>query len=310
VKGAASTVAAERRPPGRATAALFALLVAALGLYGLSFQATLPRRLPPPADWQAAAAHLAREARAGDAVVLAPWWAERARAVLPPGLPVLAFPRLAGEDLPGLRRLWLLASPGAPGGTGDVARDLRGRTTATGAPARFGALDLTPLALADPVLPLAFLPDRLEGATVTWGEARCVRAASGGFRCPGREGPSVARQVREVEGLPRTCLVIEPSPGTAALRIAFDAVPLGCVLRGHTGIVGEAALRGEEPVEVGVEVDGERVLALEEPAAVPGWHRFELATHRPTGGAARVTFTLSTRDPGQRPLCVDAYTVP
>jgi len=310
VKGAASPVAADRRPPGRAAAALFAVLVAALGLYGLSFQATLSRRLPSPADWQAAAAHLAREARAGDAVVLAPWWAERARAVLPPALPVLAFPRLAGEDLPGLRRLWMLALPGAPGGTGDAARDLRGRTAAPGATARFGALALTSLALADPVLPLAFLPDRLEDASVTWGEARCVRAASGGFRCPGPGGPSVVRQVREVQGLPRTCLVIEPSPGAAALRIAFDAVPLGRVLRGHTGIVGEAALRGEEPVEVRVEVDGERVLALEEPAAEPGWHRFELGTRPPAGGAARVTFTLSTRDPGPRPLCLDAYTLP
>ena len=120
----------------------------------------------------------------------------------------------------------------------------------------------------------------------------------------------MVRQVREVEGLPRTCLVIEPSPGAAALRIVFDAVPLGRALRGHTGIVGEAALRGEEPVEVGVEVDGERVLALEEPATVPGWHRFEGVTRSSAGGAGRVTFTLSTRDPGPRPLCLDAYTVP
>lgn len=302
-------MAAEGRPPGRAAAVLFAILIAALGLYGLSFQATLPRRLPTSDDWQAAAAHLAREARAGDAVVLAPWWAERARAVLPPALPVLAFPRLTGEDLPGLRRLWLLALPRAPGATGDVERDLRGRAVAPGATARFGALALTPLALAEPVLPLAFLPDRLEGASVTWGEARCV-PASGGFRCPGRGGPSVLRHVREVEGLPRTCLAIEPSPGAAALRLAFDAVPLGRTLRGHTGIVGEASLGGEEPVEVGVEVGGERPLALAEPAGVPGWHRFEVVTHPSAGATARVTLTLSTRDPGPRPLCLDAYMLP
>ena len=309
MKGAASPTAAERRPPGRAAAVLFAILVAALGLYGLAFQATLRWRLPSPGDWQAAAAHLAREARAGDAVVLAPWWAERARAALPPALPVLAFPRLAGEDLPGLRRVWLLALPRAPGGTGGVERDLHGRAVAPGATARFGALALTPLALAEPVLPLAFLPDRLEGASVTWGEARCA-PTSGGFRCPGKGGPSVLRQVREVEELPRTCLVIEPSPGAAALRIAFDAVPLGRLLRGHTGIVGEASLGGEEAVEIGVEVGGERALALAEPAGAPGWHRFEVGTRPPAGGAARVTFTLSTRDPGPRPLCLDAYTLP
>ena len=309
MKGAASPTAAERRPPGRAAAVLFAILVSALGLYGLAFQATLRWRLPSPGDWQAAAAHLAREARAGDAVVLAPWWAERARVALPPAIPVLAFPRLAGEDLPGLRRLWLLELPRAPGGTGDGARDLRGRAVAAGATARFGALALTPLALAEPILPLAFLPDRLEGASVTWGEARCA-PTSGGFRCPGKGGPSVLRQVREVEELPRTCLVIEPSPGAAALRIAFDAVPLGRLLRGHTGIVGEASLGGEEAVEVGVEVGGERALALAEPAATPGWHRFEVGTHPSAGGAARVTFTLSTRDPGPRPLCLDAYTLP
>jgi hypothetical protein len=286
VKGSAPPVAAERRSAGRAAAALFAVLVGALGLYGLSFQATLPRRLPSPSDWQAAAAHLAREARAGDAVVLAPWWAERARAVLPPALPVLAFPRLAGEDLPGLRRLWLLALPAAPGGTGDVAGDLRGWAGVPGATTRFGGLALTPFSLAEPAVPLAFLPDRLAGA------------------------PGAAREVREVEYLPRECLVVKLSPGAPPLRVTFEDVPLGRTLRGHTGIVGEAALAGEEPVRVAVDLDGARVAEVEEPAAVPGWHAFDIDTSSHAGRAARVTFTISTDDPGPRPLCLDAYTLP
>ena len=74
--------------------------------------------------------------------------------------------------------------------------------------------------------------------------------------------------------------------------------------------MGEASLGGDEPVEVVVEVGGERALTLEEAAGEPGWHRFEVGTRPPAGGAARVTFTLSTRDPGPRPLCLDAYTLP
>ena len=209
--------------------------------------------------------------------MLAPWWAERARAVLPPALPVLAFPRLAGEDLPGLRRLWVLALPAAPGGVGDAARDLRGRAGVPGPTTRFGGLAVTPFSLAEPVLPLAFLPDRLAGT------------------------PGVARAVREVEYLPRECLVVKPAPGAPPLRVTFDDVPLGRTLRG---------LAGEEPVRVAVDLDGAGVAEVEEPAAAPGWHAFEIDTSSHAGRAARVTFTISTDDPGPRPLCLDAYTLP
>jgi hypothetical protein len=293
----------------RHAAAVFAAGIVALGVIGWAFYARLPGRLPSPLDWRAAAIVLGRDARPGDAVALAPWWAERAREVLPPWVPVMAFPQLAGEDLVGVRRIWLLALPGAPGHRRELDRELTGRAGAIAGPERLGRLELTRYDLRSPMLPLAFLPDRLATAAVSVGDQPCSRDEHGVFRCPAPPFVTVAREVREVDALPRPCLYAHPSPG-APLTLSFPAVPLGRALRGHTGIVGEAALGGASPVRLLVKVDGEDLGSTEEPPAKPGWHRFQMDTQRHAGRTATVTFVVTATDVGHRHFCFDAYTVP
>lgn len=307
---AAPPVAGARALGTRAAAALFAAGVTALGLYGLGFLAALPRRLPSPSDWRELAARLGREARPGDAVALAPWWAERARAVLPAGVPVLAFPRLAGEDLPGVRRVWVLALPGAPGGQGQVLRDLAARGRRTVPPIGLGGLALSRYDLDRPLLPLFRLTERLDGASASAAGRPCPRDADGALRCPGRGGPRISRELREVDYLPRSCVLVQPSPGVAPLTLSLPDAPVGRALRVFTGIVGEAALQGRAPVEVTVALDGHVVGRAEEPPAAPGWHRTELDTAALAGQHAALTITLRTADPSPRPFCLEAYALP
>ncbi len=297
-------------PPGeRHWAALFAAGVVALSVYGWWFYSALPDRLPSTLDWRSAAVVLGRDARPGDAVALAPWWAERAREVLPAWLPVMAFPRFAGEDLVGVRRVWLLALPSAPGRRFDLDGDLTARAAAIAGPQRLGRLELTRYDLRAPTLPLAFLPDRLATATVSVGGHACARDARGAFHCPGPPFVVVAREVREVDYLPRPCLYAHPPPG-AHLIIAFPAVPLGRALRGHTGIVGEAALVGVAPVRLSVKIEDQDAGTFEEPPAQPGWHPFQVDTVRHAGRSGTVTFDVTASDVERRHFCFDAYTLP
>jgi len=274
----------------------------------MAFQSRLPSRLPSALDWRSLAALLARDARPGDAVALSPWWAERARGVVPATLPVLAFPRFAGEDLVGVRRVWLVALPDAPGHRWEVEDDLAARAAAMADTVRLGELAVTRYDLRGPTLPLAFLPDRLARASVALGETACAPDGGGGFRCPGSRA-TVAREEREVEGLPRPCIVALPPPGGAALRVTFPGVPLGRALRGHLGVVGEAALGGSGPVRLAVSLDGREVGRAQLPPRDPSWRAFQVDTVLEAGRTREVALTLALEGE-PRPVCLDAYVLP
>ncbi len=300
-------------PRPEVLAGAYAALVAALGLWGIAFQAQLPRRLPSRLDWQAAANLLERDARPGDAVALSPMWAERARELFPASIPVMAFPRYAREieDLVGVRRVWLLSIPGAPRTSSVIESDLQARAASRDGPQRIGALQIARYDLRTPTLPLAWLPDRLAGARVAIGGQACPAAPDGSFRCPGPPWMLVAREVREVDYLPRPCLRAHPGPDPRApLSIEFPAVPVGRVLRGHTGIIGDAALDGRAAVRMTIEVDGQFLANVEEPPRTPGWHLFHLDTSRWAGRARTLTFRISAGDASRRWFCFEAMTLP
>jgi hypothetical protein len=304
-----NAVRAVRERLARLGALLLAAGVAGLGLYGTRFYSALPERLPSPLDWRAAAALLARDGRPGDAVALAPWWAERAREALPASLPVLAFSRFAGEELVGIRRVWLVALPAAPGFRRDAEEDLVERASAVEGPLRLGGLEVTRVDLRAPAVPIAFLPDRLRSADVKVGGEPCVAVAAGGFRCPG--GAAVAREVREVDLLPRPCVFGTTSADPSRpISIAFPGVRLGSSLRGHAGVVGEAALEGDGPLHVEVSIDGRDAAGVE---LVPGdtaWRPFTTDTSSQAGRTATVTFTVSDAGSEPRPFCLDACALP
>jgi len=295
-----------RRPGARrATAVAFALLLAAAGVHGLAFQGSLPGRLPSALDWAAARALLEREARPGDAVAVSPAWAERAREALPGTVPILALPRYEGELLPGVRRVWLLSVPGAPGFSWEPELDLV-RLAARAEPLpRLGALALSRYALAAPHLPLAFLPDRMAGAEARLGGVPCT-AAPGGFRCGEGGALRLERTVREVDGRARPCLSVylPASPG-APLELTFPGVPAGRWVRGHAGLVGGSPAGA--PVRVALSVDGEEAGAFE--VAGPGFTPFELATPGAAGAFRTLSLVFTWPAPAGT-LCLDAVTLP
>jgi len=294
-----------RPPPRRAAALLFATALALVSAASVLSQARLPGRLPTALDWAAVRALLERDARPGDAVAVSPSWAERARELLPASVPVLAQARYAGEDLVGVRRVWLVSLADAPGFRWDTEMDLAERAARSEAPARLGAIEVTRYDLAFPMLPLAFLPDRLAQAEVSLGGARCAPEGSGRFRCGAGPGAvEVERAVREVAGVPRPCLsAAAAAPFDAPLVVAFPSARIGRTLHGHAGPAGGA---GVAPVRVAVLLDGEEIGAAEVVSA--GWAPFRIDLTRGSGQARPLSLVLTS--PGRLALCLDAVVLP
>jgi hypothetical protein len=295
----ARAIWARRPSPQRLVAIAFVAAALATGALAVLAQARLPERLPSPRDWAAVAALLERDGRPGDAIALSPPWAERARAVLPPSIPILANARYEGEDLVGVRRLWLLSIPAAPGFSWDTEAALLQRAARPRRPERIGAFEVARYDFAFPTLPLAFLPDRLAQAEVSRGADVCPPDASGAFRC---EGGHVAREVRDVGGAPRPCLVAALGEG-APIVIAFPPVRVGRRVRGHAGALGAAAA----PLRVSVVVDGEEAGSAE--ISGPGFVPFEVDTTRFGGELRRLSLVLTSSGAGAD-VCLDAVTLP
>jgi hypothetical protein len=273
----ASAWAARPSPP-RAGAILLALALSAASLASLLAQAALPARLPSPLDWHAAAALLARDARPGDALLLAPAWLERAREVAPQGVPVLAATRLEAERLPGVTRAWLLSAGDAPR-AGWEAETALARRAARSDPQQLGALEVIRFDLSSPVLPLASLADR--------------------------PPPPSRAALREAGGLPRRCLLLTPVPG-ATLALPFPATPLGRTLAGHAALLPGP---GDATVRLAFQVDGVELGAVEVRAR-DGWLPFELDTSRSAFGARDLTLVATVAGPAARPVCLEALALP
>lgn len=296
-----------RRPPAsRAAAIAFVAACAAAGAFAVLAQAGLPSRLPSARDWAAARTLLEREARGGDALLLSPAWAERARELAPGNVAVLAQRRYAGEDLLGVRRIWLLAVPDAPGFSWEIEADVLERAARAGPAERIGALELTRFDVAFPTLPLAFLPDRLAQAQVSLGALPCAPGDGLSFRCDGSAPARVAREVREIGGAPRACLAVGVVGGGAPLSIAFPSVRIGRLVRGHVGVPG-GGIAEAEPLRVSVVIEGEEAGAAEISGA--GFVAFQVDTTRFAGIARPLTLVL-TRPAAGADLCLDAVTLP
>jgi hypothetical protein len=267
---------AGRPTAARAGAILLALGLAGLGLGALLAQAALPTRLPSAMDWRAVAALLQRDGRPGDAVLLDPAWLERAREVVPPGLPVLAPLRLGAERIPGVRRVWLLTAPAERPPRSTLAQDL-GRQARAASSQRLGALEVTCYELGAPLLPFAALTDRAP--------------------------PGTPVLQRDAGGTPRRCLALAPAP-ERPVTLAFPGLPLGRALAGHALLLPGS---GAGPVRVAFQVDGAEVGALE--LGGEGWRAFELETNQ-APGAHTVTVTASAEGAEARPVCLEALAIP
>jgi hypothetical protein len=298
-----------RRPRGRRGAAIgFAALLTLVGAWSVAWQAGLPSRLPGPAEWAALGTLLEGEARPGDAVVLAPAWAERARRVAPAGVPVLAVRSYADEDLWAVRRVWLVSLHDAPAFRWEIEKDLLQRANRNEAPLALGPMEVTRYDLGMPRLPFAFLPDLLSRAEVRLGDTRCPPDLEGVFRCPGPDGApaaTVARAVREVGGAPRPCLEVD---GAGPVRVTFPPVRLGRSLRGHAGAPGDPATAAALHVRVAVQIDDDEGGEAEVQGA--GWRPFAIDTSGHAGRAHAVVLTIAREGGPALPACVEAVAIP
>lgn len=303
--GLAARLWAARPPPRRAWAMAFLAAAAAAAAASVLARAALADRLPSPRDWEAVRTILERDARPGDAVLVEPAWAERARAVLPPATPLLPLASLEGEVLLGVRRVWVLAFASAALASRERQAALLLRGSLAGPPVRTGALELSRVDLTYPSVPLAFLPDHLSRAAVSLGDAPCP-ASNGAFRCPGAAPVTVAREVREVGGAPRPCIAVSAARGLPApLELAFPSALLGRAIRGHAGALVAPSLPA--PLRVSVRVSGEE--AGTEDLSGGGFLPFRADTARFAGVARAVSLTLTTPGVPAR-FCLDAAILP
>ncbi len=303
----ADTVAAPRAP-----GLVLAALVIGLGAYGASFWVL--RDVGPPPEAFPPAAQIIRDGyQPGDAILLVPFYATRAREHLGDLQPVAPRDPLR-EDLRAHGRVWLF------GLFGEAER-------------------LTPeLEQAGLVREQAWDPSpgiRVERWRVdtTWGvaydfvanlqKARVVHEHSDGLREPcaawtdlnGQGGPGgrwtcphdgewfyVAPEWHRMGDHPRWCFWAHP-PSDGRLLIQFPGVPLSGHLVGHAGHTLNSSKHAHERVDLDVIVGDDRPQRY--PIGLAElWRPFMLATS--TTGTATVTFAVSTPNAGANHFCFSA----
>jgi hypothetical protein len=272
------------------------LLFVLAALFALQFDLRLPGRVPDDGDYRQVAEVLAREAQGQDAVLLHPWWTERARLFLPEQLPVVGYLGDEADPLERYQRIWVLAQDGLP-----IARN--GRFEERFSPRReklserrFGRLTLALYKNGD------YRPT-LFSATESWNQARVylerpdgqrVECPSDGvqFRCPGAE--PVGAQWHEVLYKPERCLYVHPPGGDTRLVVEFASVPAGA-LRLQAGIIWEHAWlhsEGLTPFNAVAEIPaGPELARVQIPVGGEGYRSAEAALAAPTPVRAWVQST-------------------
>ena len=290
---------------------LGALVLVALAC--LAFQLRLPGRFPEEADYRAVAGWLRAEARPGDAVLLFPWWTEKARLYLPPELPVYGYLGSDGDDLDAHPRVWVLGQPELPraDAEGFQAAFLPGRTI-QGAPRRAGRLELT-LYENGRHRPRRFV------ASESYARARVYLESPDGqrrdcafdgrtHRCPGPPHLYVAPEWHEVLYQPRHCLWMHPPGGAQRLVAELDGVPGSTELRLEGGIIFEHAWpRSPRLSTTYVVVEDaatrERLLEVAQPPGLEGVQKASRTL--PPGEPRTVRVWVQADNPESRQMCVE-----
>jgi hypothetical protein len=285
-----------------------------VGLLCLLFYARLPGRLPSEADYRAVSERLRAEMKPGDAVLLFPWWTERARLYLPPGLPVYGYFGSDRDDLNAHPRIWVLGEPHLPDADepGFLAAFLPGRT-ATGQPFQAGNLTLTLYSNG------RYRP-HLFNASEAYARARVYLESPDGtrrpcpfdgkaHRCPGPPHLYVAPEWHEIHFEPHHCLWMHPPGGKERLVAEFDNVPAGTGLRLEGGIIFEHAFARNHLSNIHLGVDdahsGQPLVDLVVPQGVEGVQKAE--AQLPPGEPRTVKLWSQADNSELRQVCVDLF---
>jgi hypothetical protein len=289
------------------------LLLVALAC--LVFQLRLPGRFASEADYRTVADWLRAEARPGDAVLLFPWWTEKARLYLPPELPVYGYLGSDADDLSAHPRVWVLGQPELPRAdvSGFRAAFQPGRT-AVGTSRHAGPLELT-LYENGRYRPRRFV------ASETYAKARVYLESPEGsrrdcpfdgrmHRCPGPPHLYVAPEWHEIHYQPRRCLWMHPPGGKERLVAEFAGVPAGTELRLEGGIIFEHAVRREPRLSTthfGVEdaASRETLLLISQPPGQEGVLKASRAL--PPGEPRTVKVWVQADNPDSRQVCLDLF---
>lgn len=296
--------------------ALFAALPT-LGLLELGLWA-LTRRVAPRFDAYESLGEPVRSLRReGDVVVVSPRWAEPAarRALGDDLFPIAELGRSDLERFEGAVEISLLgevtsALSGWPITSEQTvgAFSVRHRDNPTPRPVLFDFVDhVAPPELAvtfgSPAAPCRFNP-----------RARVMAGGLGGhptfpparFECPGSVFFNASVTViADEQFLPRRCIWAHP-PAIGDLVLAWDRVPLGRTLEGHSGMywIIERTRRGA-PVTLEASVDGE-IVGASVHADGEGWRPFSFDLGGRAGTSGSVTFRVRSDDHRNRHFCFEA----
>jgi hypothetical protein len=252
------------------TAAVPALVLAALSVWEVCAARRDAGSVPGDAAWQAAAAQVRASYRSGDLIVFAPDWVDPVgRLHLGDLIPVAAAARM---DAARYGRIWELAirdarSPDTAGLAATTTDDHDGVVVRR--------YDRAPVIVEDDVL------DRVATATSDGARPQLVLA--------------------EVGFSPHRCLQVSPAPGVP-LRVTFPQLRLGKALVGYLGIADVFTRRDvRSPVQLEVELAG-KVIASARAGVDDGWVRFAADT---PPGPADLVFVLHAGH-ANRTLCFAA----
>ena len=300
-------------------------LAAILGaaVFALVFHARLPSRLPSDDSYRQVAEVVAREARPGDAVLLFPWWTDRARIWLPEDPPVVGYLGSDADPLVRHPRIWVLAQPNLP--RADAAAFWRAFTPdrqREGEARQFGNLQLT-LFENGRHRPIRFsAPDEVDAAAhhsdssgvAVYLEAPDGRrtpcpldSAPGAYRCPGPPYLYARTEWHEVLYQPRRCLYMHAPGGATRMVVELDRAALGREALLEAGVIWEHAAKkggGITPTQIALE-DASTGARLAGVVLLPGVEGFQSARITGDGAARAVRIAVSSLHPDAREICVD-----
>jgi hypothetical protein len=284
-----------------------AAVVVAVALYCLVFQLRLGSQLPAEADFAAAREVLAKEAQAGDVVLLYPWFTERARLFVPDGLPVVGSAGSDRDDLARHPRIWVLAQPNLPRASwSSFLAEFSPRRTAQGEARDFGNVRLQRFENGRFLAPVAVASENVGALSVWWetpdGNRRPCQFDGRMHRCP--QG-HVAAEWHETLYAPRRCLRFYPPGGKAKLVAELAGAPAAAGATLEAGYIWDRGwFKGPEYVSAHFElavVGGEKK-TLSIPPGLEPLQRLSLGP-MPQGSTLRMS--VQADNTNLREFCVD-----
>lgn len=285
-------------------------LIVLVALLCLAFQLRMPLLIPSEADWLEVQKVLEAEAQPGDAVLLFPWWTERARLYAPERVTVVGYQGSDSDSLELHPRVWVIAQPDLPRASWSSFWSVFSpQRTAIGAERSFGRLRLG-LYQNGRARPVRF------SFTESIASAQVYVEGPDGSRLPcswdGRAhrcggGNYVAPEWHEIRFQPRRCLRMFPPGGQAKLVVELPSVPAADTLTVLGGFIWDRGYFREEKfsdTHLTVQVNGTQVGAIEYPRGKFGLHRSDTGAV-PQGASVRIA--TQAQNPELRELCVEAY---